>query len=262
MKNGGFVSVQVDITEIKAYEAQMEDARRQAETASQAKTEFLATMSHELRTPLTSIHGSLGLIAGGAVGELSPHAQELAENALRNSERLGILVNDILDMDRIESGTLNYAFMHHDLAPILRQSVRSTSNYAERFNVRCVWKDILDEAPAVLDDRRIAQVMVNLLSNAAKFSQSGGQVDLALTLQDERYRISVRDYGQGILPEMKEKVFETFTQGDNSDTHTPGGAGLGLSISKSIVERHGGEFDFRAAYGERALFFYDLPMDG
>ena len=168
MKNGGFVSVQVDITEIKAYEAQMEDARRQAETASQAKTEFLATMSHELRTPLTSIHGSLGLIAGGAVGELSPHAQELAENALRKSERLGILVNDILDMDRIESGTLNYAFMHHDLAQILRQSVRSTSNYAERFNVRYVWKDTLDEALAVLDERRIAQVMVNLLSNAAK----------------------------------------------------------------------------------------------
>ena len=92
-----------------------------------------------------------------------------------------------------------------------------------------------------MDERRIAQVMVNLLSNAAKFSQSGGQ---------------------GILPEMKEKVFETFTQGDNSDTHTPGGAGLGLSISKSIVERHGGEFDFGSAYGERALFFYDLPMDG
>ncbi|MEC9182738.1 MAG: ATP-binding protein, partial [Pseudomonadota bacterium] len=88
-----------------------------------------------------------------------------------------------------------------------------------------------------MDERRIAQVMVNFLSNAAKFSQSGGQVDLALTLQDEHYRISVRDYGQGILPEMKEMVFETFTQGDNSDTHTPGGAGLGLSISKSIVER-------------------------
>lgn len=113
-----------------------------------------------------------------------------------------------------------------------------------------------------MDERRIAQVMVNLLSNAAKFSQSGGQVDLALTLQDEHYRISVRDYGQGILPEMKEKVLETFTQGDNSDNRTFGGAGLGLSISKSIVERHGGKFDFESAYGERALFFYELPMDG
>ena len=98
--------------EIKAYEAQMEDACHQAETASQAKTEFLATMSHELRTPLTLIYRSLCLIAGGAVGELRPHAQELAENALRNSERLGILVNDILDMDRVELGTLNYTFMH------------------------------------------------------------------------------------------------------------------------------------------------------
>lgn len=171
MKNGDFISVQVDITVIKAYEAQMKDARRQAETASQAKTEFLATMSHELRTPLSSIHGSLGLIPGGAVGELSPPAQELAENVLRNSERLGILVNDILDMDRIESGTLNYSFMHHDLAQILRQPVRYTSNYAERFNVRYVWTDILDEAPAVLDERRFVQVMVNLSSNTAKFSQ-------------------------------------------------------------------------------------------
>ena len=118
MKTAASLSMQVDITEIKAYEAQMEDARRQAETASQAKTEFLATMSHESRTPLTSIHGLLGLIAGGAVGELSPHAQELAENALRNSGWFGILVNDILGMDRIELGTLNYSFMHHDLAPI------------------------------------------------------------------------------------------------------------------------------------------------
>ncbi|MEC8201835.1 MAG: histidine kinase dimerization/phospho-acceptor domain-containing protein, partial [Pseudomonadota bacterium] len=105
---------------------------------SQAKTEFLATMSHESRTPLTSIHGLLGLIAGGAVGELSPHAQELAENALRNSGWFGILVNYILDMDRIELGTLNYSFMHYDLAQILRQPFRSNSNHAERFNVRYV----------------------------------------------------------------------------------------------------------------------------
>ena len=111
MKNGVFVPVQVDITEIKAYEAQMEDARRQAETASQAEKELLATMSYELRTPLTSICGSPSS-RGAAVGELNPHAQELAENALRNSGWFGVLVNDILDMDRIELGTLNYSFMH------------------------------------------------------------------------------------------------------------------------------------------------------
>ena len=104
--------------------------------------------------------------------------------------------------------------------------------------------------------------MVKLLSNAAKFSQSGGQVDLALTLQDERYSISERDYGQGILPEMKEKVFEIFTQGDNSDTRTPSGAGFGLSISKSIVERHGGKLDFESIYGESTIFFYELPVNG
>jgi two-component system, cell cycle sensor histidine kinase PleC len=262
MANGGFVSVQVDITEVKKFEEELQQAKRQAETASQAKTEFLATMSHELRTPLTSIHGALGLLAGGAVGELTPHAQELTENALRNSERLGLLVNDILDMERVEAGTLDYSFMHHDLSRVLRQAVSSTSAYAERFQVSFEWTEILDEAPAVLDERRISQVMVNLLTNAAKFSHQGGKVEVALALADKRYRISVRDYGKGIPAAFREKVFDTFTQGDNSDTRQPGGTGLGLSISKSIIERHGGKLNFESTFGEGALFFFDLPTDG
>ena len=262
MANGGFVSVQVDITEVKQFEEELQQAKRQAETASQAKTEFLATMSHELRTPLTSIHGALGLLAGGAVGELTSHAQELTENALRNSERLGLLVNDILDMERVEAGTLDYSFMHHDLSRVLRQSVATTLAYAERFQVSFEWTEILDEAPAVLDERRISQVMVNLLTNAAKFSHRGGKVEAALTIVDERYRISVRDYGKGIPADFREKIFDTFTQGDNSDTRQPGGTGLGLSISKSIVERHGGKLDFESTFGEGALFFFDLPTDG
>lgn len=262
MKNGGFVSIQVDITEVKAFEAQLQEAKRQAEAASQAKTEFLATMSHELRTPLTSIHGSLGLLAGGVVGELTPHAQELTENALRNSERLGLLVNDILDMERIEAGTLEYSFMHHDLSKVLQQTIATTSAYAERFQVTFEWNSTIDEAPAILDERRIAQLMVNLLSNAAKFSHPGGKVNISLDLIDERYRISVQDYGKGIAPEFEKRVFETFSQGDNSDTRHPGGTGLGLSISKSIVERHGGKLDFESTFGEGARFFFDLPTDG
>ena len=262
MANGGFVSVQVDITEVKKSEEELQLARRQAEAASQAKTEFLATMSRELRTPLTSIHGSLGLLAGGAVGELTPHAQELTENALRNSERLGVLVNDILDMKRAEAGTLDYSFMHHDLSRVLRQAVSTTMAYAERFDVGFVWTEILDEAPAVLDERRISQVMVNLLTNAAKFSHKGGRVEISLTLVDDRYRVSVKDYGKGIPLDFREKVFDTFAQGDNTDTRQPGGTGLGLSISKSIVERHGGKLNFESTFGEGALFFFDLPTDG
>lgn len=219
-------------------------------------------MSHELRTPLTSIHGLLGLLAGGAVGELTPHAQELTKNALRNSERLGVLVNDILDMERAEAGTLDYSFMHHDLSRVLRQAVSTTMAYAERFDVGFVWTEILDEAPAVLDERRISQVMVNLLTNAAKFSHKGGRVEISLTLVDDRYRVSVKDYGKGIPLDFREKVFDTFAQGDNTDTRQPGDTGLGLSISKSIVERHGGKLNFESTFGEGALFFFDLPTDG
>lgn len=262
MKNGGFVSVQVDVTEVKEFEGRMEQARRQAEAASQAKTEFLATMSHELRTPLTSIHGVLGLLTGGAVGEINPQAQELMENALRNSERLGLLVNDILDMERIEAGALDYSFMHHDLVKIVRQAVSATAAYAERFNVGFEFTEIPETAPAVVDERRISQVLVNLLTNAAKFSPPGSKAEISLSRSGDRYRIDVKDYGKGIPEEFHDKIFDTFTQGDNSDTREPGGTGLGLSIAKSIVERHGGTLNFESKPGNGALFSFDLPVDG
>ena len=114
----------------------------------------------------------------------------------------------------------------------------------------------------MLDERRISQVMVNLLTNAAKFSHKGGQVEISLTLVEDRCQVSVQDYGKGFPLDFQERVFDTFAQGDNTDTRQSGGTGLGLSISKSIVQRHGGKLDFESTFGEGALFFFDLPTDG
>ena len=261
MSNGGFVSLQVDITEIKAFEAQLTEAKALAEAANQAKSEFLATMSHELRTPLTSIQGALGLMANGAVGDLGEEARELALLAHRNSERLTIMVNDILDMEKIEAGSLSYTFMRHDLIEIIGHAIATMEAYAAEREVRMQLSQSLDRAMTVIDDRRISQVLVNLLSNAAKFSHPGGQIKIALVQEEGRYRISIEDNGQGIPAELSDKIFDIFTMADGSDSRHTGGVGLGLSISKSIVERHGGKLEFTSVMGEGTTFYFDLPVD-
>ena len=224
------------------------------------KNEFVSTVSHELRTPLTSIRASLGLIVAGAVGELPDQAEELVVIAERNSHRLIGLVNDILDMEKIESGRMDFHFAERNIGEVVSQAIVDNQGYADEYNVEFKLTNKAQEVTAVVDSERLTQVMANLLSNAAKFSPEASVVEVLLEQRDNLVRVSVADCGSGIPEAFRSQVFEKFTQADSSDTRKVGGTGLGLSISRSIVERHGGRIDFKSIPDVGATFYFDLPV--
>jgi signal transduction histidine kinase/DNA-binding response OmpR family regulator len=227
---------------------------------SQLKNEFVATVSHELRTPLTSIRGSLGLVIAGAAGELPPKVRQFVEIAHNNSARLVYLVNDILDIEKIDSGRMEFRRDAVQAHTIVDQAIETNQAYgAQRgitFHARI---DVAADVTVTADAVRIQQVMANLLSNAAKFSPSGGQVEVAITADDMLVHISVLDQGAGVPSDFHGRIFQRFAQADSSDRRQKGGTGLGLSICKAIVEYHGGTigFDLPEAGGSR--FWFTLP---
>jgi signal transduction histidine kinase/DNA-binding response OmpR family regulator len=226
----------------------------------QLKSEFVSTVSHELRTPLTSIRASLGLVVGGVAGEVSEDVRELLEIAHNNSERLVLLVNDILDMEKIESGRLEFRRERQNARRLLEQAVEANRAYGTQFNVTLALEVAEGEDAAVYADAaRIQQVLANLISNAAKFSPAGGSVEVGLVADAGTVTFRVRDHGRGIPPEFRNRIFQRFAQADSSDVRQKGGTGLGLSISKAIVEHHGGSIDFEDAEGGGTCFWFTLP---
>lgn len=223
------------------------------------KSEFVSTVSHELRTPLTSIRGSLGLIAGGAAGELPPKAAALLRIAHKNSERLVSLVNDILDMQKIESGRMDFHMRPVDLVLLIEQALEANQAYAQQFEVTLDFVERLPEAPVLVDMDRMMQVMANLLSNAAKFSPPGSRVQVRLLRHKGMFRVAITDQGPGIPREFQPRLFEKFAQADSSDTRQKGGTGLGLSIAKAIVKRHWGGIGFESSTDTGTTFYFDLP---
>ncbi|HEY1719959.1 MAG TPA: CHASE3 domain-containing protein [Magnetospirillaceae bacterium] len=241
-----FVGVVRDISE-----------RRQVE---RMKSEFISTVSHELRTPLTSIAGSLGLLAGAAAGELPDRAKRLVDIANKNSERLVRLVNDILDLDKIESGRMKFNFAPVALRPLLETCIEANRAYAANLNVRFVLDPASEDGTVSGDTDRLNQVFTNLLSNAAKFSPSGDQVDIRVELRSNMLRTLVIDHGPGIPDEFRSVIFQKFAQADSKDNRRKGGTGLGLSIARSIVEKHGGAVGFESQSGAGSTFYVDLPI--
>lgn len=223
------------------------------------KNEFVSTVSHELRTPLTSIRGALGLVVGGAVGEFSEKARSVLQIAGNNTERLLLLINDILDIQKIESGEMSFDFQQMELMPFIEKAVRDNKAYGEQHNVTFKITQRLEQGSVFADPDRLMQVMSNLLSNAAKFSPVDSTVEIRVARQDNGFQISIVDHGSGIPVEFQPKLFDKFTQADSTDTRKIGGTGLGLSIAKMMVEKHGGKIDFISKPGEGATFFVDLP---
>lgn len=224
------------------------------------KSEFISTVSHELRTPLTSIRGSLGLVSGGAAGPVTEKAKELLGIALKNCERLTDLINDILDVEKIESGKMEFTFETQALAPLMQQAVEANQSYAAALDVSIHLAPVQESVWVSVDAGRFLQVMSNLLSNAAKFSPKGGTVEVAAVVAGNEARISVADRGPGIPAEFHARIFQRFSQADASDTRSRGGTGLGLAISKSIVERMGGRIAFDTRAGEGTTFVVALPL--
>ncbi len=224
------------------------------------KNEIVATVSHELRTPLTAIHGSLGLIAGGLAGEIAPKVRALVDTARRNSDRLVRLVNDILDVERLERGQTLIRPAPLDLIDLVKQSIAVNRPYGAKFGVRF---DLSHNGSSVRvkgDGDRLMQVLTNLLSNAAKFSPPDGTVSVSVARRDEgTVRVSVADRGPGVPEDLRGQIFQKFVQGDPSETGDRTGSGLGLSIAKNIVERHGGRIGFETTAGNGTTFYFDLP---
>ncbi|MCK4704722.1 MAG: response regulator, partial [Gammaproteobacteria bacterium] len=224
------------------------------------KNEFISTVSHELRTPLTAIRGALGLLTGGAVGELSEQVKSMLKIAGNNTERLLLLINDILDIQKIETSEVAFNFKSLELMPIIEQALKDNESYADLHGVKLVIAKPLRNVRAYVDKDRMMQVMANLLSNAAKFSHENDTVEISVVRHhDNTLRISVTDYGIGIPQAFQPKLFDKFTQSDSSDTRAKGGSGLGLSITKVIIEKHGGNIGFVSREGIGTTFYVELP---
>ncbi len=254
------LSMNRDVTERNRGQ-QLRLAKEAAERSNQAKSQFLATISHELRTPLASIHGALSLIRGGAASE--PHdTAELLDLAARNCDRLLHLVNDILDLQKVEAGQLTFRWKPAPLALLVADAVSAMLPHARQCDVALDLRLPDDEARYLVwvDTERVIQVCTNLLGNALKFSPPGGSVEIAIAEQSGRVRVSVSDSGPGVPAEFRARLFDKFAQADTSDARRRGGSGLGLSIARALVKNMGGEIAYVARVEGGATFFFELPL--
>jgi len=234
-----------------------------AQRLERMKSEFVSTVSHELRTPLTAIQGSLGLIAGGAAGPVSDQMEKMLKIATGNCERLVFLVNDILDLEKIELGRMTFNRVKLPLAMVIAEAVELNKSYAAGFDITLAMQG--SAAPEVClhaDKQRLMQVLTNLIANAAKFSPPGAVVSIETSsVEDGSVRIGIRDNGPGIPADMREQVFERFVQIEGVEARRRGGSGLGLSISKAIVEAFGGRIGVECPPEGGSLFYIEMPVE-
>ena len=225
----------------------------------QLKDEFVSTVSHELRTPLTSISGSLGLLMGKAAGDLPDRAAHLVGIAHGNCQRLVRLVNDILDVEKLESGKYNFNFRRIEVRSLIEEAIQANRGFADANSIRIIFEAVNAVGGVRADSDRLFQVVTNLLSNAIKFSPPNGEVAVKIEKVTDIVRISVRDHGSGISAKFKPRIFERFAQAEDGDARQHGGTGLGLSIVKEIVERLNGEVGFTDAPEGGTIFYLELP---
>jgi PAS domain S-box-containing protein len=222
------------------------------------KSEFVSTVSHELRTPLTSIRGALGLVLGKGNLQLSGKIRKMLEVAHRNSERLTLLINDILDLEKLESGGMDFNYALVDLIALAKNAIEDTDGFARQHQVQLSFTSSLKQAYVYGDAHRLLQVFANLISNATKFSPINSEVEVTVEFNQSSYRVGVRDHGTGIAKDFRDRIFQRFAQADGSDTREKGGTGLGLSICKAIIEHHGGVINYESCVGEGTQFYFDL----
>jgi two-component system, OmpR family, sensor histidine kinase VicK len=241
----GFFALTTDISDRKAIE--------------RMKDEFIAVVSHELRTPLTSMHSALKILATGRLGTLSKDGQQMLEIADDNTERLVRLVNNVLDLQRIESGEVKMEKQICNVSTLMIQATEAMQPMAQQHGVVLVVNQI--DIEIFVDSDYIVQALTNLISNAIKFSSSDSTVWLsAENTPNAEVLFSVCDEGQGIPSDKLESIFERFQQVDSSDSRRKGGTGLGLTICRKIVEQHEGKIWVESTLGKGSTFSFTLPL--
>ena len=229
--------------------------------AAEAKREFISVVSHELRTPLTSIRGMISLVANEVVGELPDEARDMLMSALKNTERLGALIDDILDIEKIEAGKIDLKIRPIDIADVLGEVVETSHQFAADADVTLRIGRSLPPLQIYADGDKLHQVLTNLVSNAIKYSPPDEIVEISCREVDaDMVRIAVRDRGPGIPVEFREKLFDKFSRADTSDRRQRQGTGLGLSIARRITEQMGGDIGFDTAIGEGTTMYIDMPI--
>jgi PAS domain S-box-containing protein len=241
----GYVMVAADISERLRNE--------------QHKDEFVTMVHHEVRAPLTAVRGAIGLLEGGVAGELGERGRELVEIALRNSVRMGRLVDDILASRKLDSGRMEFHFEEVELMPLVEQAIESSSAYAANHEVQFEIEERVPGAKVRVDPDRMIQVLMNVLSNAVRFSAADAVVAARVSRKGSFLRVAVSDSGPGIAEDFRDRVFEAFARGENEDWRHRSGTGLGMSISKGIIEELGGSIDFETEIGVGTTFFIDIP---
>ncbi len=225
------------------------------------KNEFVSVVSHELRTPLTSIRGALALVLGGAVGEVTDKIQHMLQIAHNNCGRLEHLINDILDIEKIESDKMEFQFDIFDLNQFVHEALDSNRSYAASFHVSLTITESPHQIWVRADYNRLMQVLSNLLSNAIKFSPAGSEVIVIVTKQSETMaRVAVVDHGEGVPEDFRQHIFEKFSQADAASTRRVGGSGLGLNISRAMMQKMNGLLDFDSTPHHGATFYFDIPL--
>lgn len=226
----------------------------------QMKNEFVSAVSHELRTPLTSISGSLGLIVSGMLGDVPINMKNMLGIAHKNAQRLTLLINDLLDMEKLLAGKMDFNMRVQPLMPVIEQSLEANKAYADTFGVSLALLAQPTNVTVNIDAQRLQQVLANFISNAVKFSPANGQVEIHVVVRKQLVEVAVVDHGPGVSDEFRTRIFQKFAQADSSDSRQRGGTGLGLAISKAFVERMQGTIGFESEPGQGATFFARFPI--
>jgi signal transduction histidine kinase/CheY-like chemotaxis protein len=257
----GFQEFERDIVQIMAQTVgrmlEREQAEKDRAQVDLMKDEFLSIVSHELRTPLTSIRGALGLLAGGAIGELPEKGHRMIDIAAANTDRLVRLINDILDIERITSGKVTLDRREVEIGALIQGSVEVMKPMADEAGVTLRFRG--QDVRVWADSDRLIQTMTNLLSNAIKFSPAESEVSILADRVGDDLIVQVRDQGRGVPADKIESIFERFQQVDASDSREKGGTGLGLAICKEIIEKHDGRIWVASTEGRGSTFFFSLP---